>query len=261
MVASASKGFSDLSGTLDARWKDPDADAYIASTDPPGLTGCRIFADRINKASVSENCTFFESDDLSAARQAWDVVKNVMQAKLPLWSFDNSTVCCGNMQSLTATSPASGGPSVNVELQDNEWSGHEAAAQIGKRYTVNVTVNSNNGAFPPQPAAAAADATQSSVSIAGNGYIGVELQQQNDTITIHLVMPGSPAEEGGLRQNDTLLSINGEHVKTINDATALVTASRPGSHLRLQVLRGGNVHSVTVTVAQRTPGASASGPI
>ncbi|WP_297801242.1 Do family serine endopeptidase [uncultured Brevundimonas sp.] len=60
------------------------------------------------------------------------------------------------------------------------------------------------------------------------------------------VTAGSPAAEGGLREEDIVVSINGTAVDGSSALTRRVAAAKPGDRLRLEVLREGR--SITVDV-------------
>lgn len=60
------------------------------------------------------------------------------------------------------------------------------------------------------------------------------------------IMPGSPAEAAGFRVGDLIVDINGRHIDTFDDVTALV-AMRPGEPLNVTVDRGGKQVLLHVT--------------
>ncbi|MHB8252133.1 MAG: S1C family serine protease [Acidiferrobacter sp.] len=66
-----------------------------------------------------------------------------------------------------------------------------------------------------------------------------------------LVLSGSPAEKAGLVRGDVIISANGTPVNSAADLHTLVLGARPGSTLRLGVLRGKT--SLTI-VAQKPEG-------
>jgi PDZ domain-containing protein len=91
----------------------------------------------------------------------------------------------------------------------------------------------------------------------GIGYVGVQLQQQDSGVFVQLVFPGSPAEKGGVIQGDGLNSINSNRITNLSEAVALLSASPPGTKLRLAVNRSGRAVKLTVVVGKR-PASAAS---
>lgn len=63
------------------------------------------------------------------------------------------------------------------------------------------------------------------------------------------VVPGDPAEQAGLRAGDTLLARDGEPIASWQDWTVWLRA-HPGSVVKLQVQRGGEVIETTLLVAR-----------
>jgi hypothetical protein len=108
---------------------------------------------------------------------------------------------------------------------------------------------------PAPPTAAIAESTPSPASSTeirsyGTGYIGAEFQQvDQNTIRVRLVLPGSPADQGGLKQNDVINSIDGERLASIQDLTELITASPAGIVLRFSVDRNGEATNLRIKVA------------
>ena len=59
-------------------------------------------------------------------------------------------------------------------------------------------------------------------------------------VVVQSVVPDGPAEKGGLQEEDIILKINGEPVENSGRLQTLVSTSKPGSRLRLEVYRGGS---------------------
>lgn len=93
-------------------------------------------------------------------------------------------------------------------------------------------------------------------AIAGNGYIGVVLEQTAAGVVIHLVYPSSPAEKAGLRQGDLIMLVNDEHVASVADASLLISGTPPGTSLAIKVLRSGEQQVFTPIVSRRPDGGS-----
>jgi membrane-associated protease RseP (regulator of RpoE activity) len=70
----------------------------------------------------------------------------------------------------------------------------------------------------------------------------------NQGLLIMRVMPGSPAEQAGLRQHDVLLSVNGQTLITPEDLIRVVNKTTPGNAISLELLRHGRVQKKDVTL-------------
>jgi len=53
------------------------------------------------------------------------------------------------------------------------------------------------------------------------------------------VVPGSPAADGGLRAEDLIVAVDGEHVEKVDDVQRLMVDDRIGTTVALDVLREG----------------------
>jgi regulator of sigma E protease len=73
------------------------------------------------------------------------------------------------------------------------------------------------------------------------GDIGV-----SPLVRVGLVVPGSPAEQAGMRADDAVLAIDGKPVRSFGDIPALVAGSA-GKPLALDVWRDGQVRQVSIT--------------
>jgi S1-C subfamily serine protease len=95
------------------------------------------------------------------------------------------------------------------------------------------------------------------------GYLGVGLQparlpkgvaeqlDQESGLLILSVESDSPAEQGGLTLGDTLLSLEGQPIRHMEDLMVLLAGDQVGKKASLQVLRGGKVQKLSVTVGER----------
>jgi C-terminal processing protease CtpA/Prc len=72
----------------------------------------------------------------------------------------------------------------------------------------------------------------------GGAYLGVSFDAQvRDAAVVLNVTPGSPAQEAGLQAGDILLALNGQEVRSYQDAIAMVRAMQPGDELEIIVER------------------------
>lgn len=88
------------------------------------------------------------------------------------------------------------------------------------------------------------------------GYIGISVnpnfseQQSPSGILITGVEPGEPAALAGLQQNDFIVSIGGEPVRSAPEGLDLVANSKPGTRLEVEFYRDNKRMTTTVTVAE-----------
>jgi serine protease Do len=70
-------------------------------------------------------------------------------------------------------------------------------------------------------------------------------------ITISSVVPGSPADQAGLKVGDTITAVDGKSVKTGDELVADIAARKPGSKVTLNFVRDGKKTQTTVAIADR----------
>jgi S1-C subfamily serine protease len=68
------------------------------------------------------------------------------------------------------------------------------------------------------------------------------------------VVPGSPAEQAGLRVDDVITRINGTKIDDPNDASNAIGMHRPGAEVELTMARGQETVSVKATLVEKAPG-------
>ncbi len=74
--------------------------------------------------------------------------------------------------------------------------------------------------------------------------LGAQVEVKDGRVTIRGVAPGSVADELGLREGDTLKSINGEPVKRVEDVARAL--SKDAGRVAVEVDRGGSTHSAMI---------------
>lgn len=95
------------------------------------------------------------------------------------------------------------------------------------------------------------------------GYLGISSQpvdlreaqragraQQRGLLVVR-VEPNSPAEASGLLLGDILVGLAGRTIADTDDLQALLTGDHVGQALSAEVIRGGAIHTLRVTIGQR----------
>ncbi|NDJ75535.1 MAG: PDZ domain-containing protein [Chloroflexi bacterium] len=77
-----------------------------------------------------------------------------------------------------------------------------------------------------------------------------ELDQETGLLLVG-VEPDSPAGEGGLLLGDTIVALDDEPVRHMDDLQALLGGDRVGVTVPVQIVRGGAIMSVDVTIGER----------
>lgn len=78
----------------------------------------------------------------------------------------------------------------------------------------------------------------------GQPRLGAQVEAKDGSLTVRSVMPGSLADELGLREGDVLQTINGQKVSQVSDVASAL-ASDDGK-VAVEVKRGGSTHSAMI---------------
>jgi serine protease Do len=76
---------------------------------------------------------------------------------------------------------------------------------------------------------------------------------------VQRVVPGGPADEGGVRPGDVIIRYNGERVESTEDLQSRVVATRPDTTVPLVVMRAGEEVTLQVTIGELDLDAEATG--
>jgi S1-C subfamily serine protease len=95
------------------------------------------------------------------------------------------------------------------------------------------------------------------------GYLGVSNQPvrlpealkaqlgQETGLLISNVETGSPADQGGLVLGDIIVGLDGQPVRHHDDLLALLSGDRVGTKVPVQIVRGGQLQTVNVTIGEK----------
>lgn len=84
-------------------------------------------------------------------------------------------------------------------------------------------------------------------------WLGVMMQNTQYGVLFSRVFPNSPADEGGLKAGDLLLTVNRRPIRSGEDLSSLIRLSEPGNQLNLELLRGREKISLAVTTRLMPP--------
>lgn len=95
------------------------------------------------------------------------------------------------------------------------------------------------------------------------GWLGVNIQDVTpemadyyqlkieEGVFIVDVVPGDPADKGGIKPKDIIISLDGEDVKNAHDLTTRVANIAVGSNVKVKILRDGKPKTLTVKIAKK----------
>jgi S1-C subfamily serine protease len=81
--------------------------------------------------------------------------------------------------------------------------------------------------------------------------IAAQLGQETGLLLMS-VEPDSPAERGRLYLGDTIVSLDQQPVRHLDDLFALLGGDQVGKPMSVRILRGGQTHELTVTIGERS---------
>jgi S1-C subfamily serine protease len=84
-------------------------------------------------------------------------------------------------------------------------------------------------------------------------YLGVSNSDTPDAsgATVGAVVPGGPADKGGMQSGDKIVAIDGRRVTSSDDVSAAVSTEKPGRQAQVTVVRGNQRRTLTVQLGTR----------
>jgi putative serine protease PepD len=219
---------------------DPSTDVAVIHVDVP--------ASKLHPIAFADSSTAQVGDEVVAIGSPFSLPETVTagivsQVGRSITAPNNYTIP-GAIQTDAAINPGnSGGPLLDAN-------GHV----LGLNDQIQTNSGSNAGvgfAIPSNTVARIANAI-----IAGHpvkhSYVGVELNgNSSGGAQVQSVQPGSPAESAGIQPGDIVTAINGKAISSTEGFIATVDNFPPGDKITLTINRGGQTHTITITLGTR----------
>jgi serine protease Do len=87
--------------------------------------------------------------------------------------------------------------------------------------------------------------------LAQGAYLGIRPDPDSQLVKILSVTPNSPAARAGLQADDVILRFDDYDINSVGDLDNLMRARQPGNEITLQLRRGSEQVTVTVTLGKR----------
>jgi membrane-associated protease RseP (regulator of RpoE activity) len=152
-----------------------------------------------------------------------------------------------------------------VRLASRGFQDHEETLQLTSGETTRVATNLVAAPAPAQTLAQpAAPVTGPTATASGAlAYLGVRPAAQQPVggkgVVISDVAPGGPADRAGLRPNDTITSIGGREVRTLQDLQAAIASHQAGETVEVTWSSGNTVITTSIQLSVRPASAPAQG--
>lgn len=167
-------------------------------------------------------------------------------------SIDPSRQFQSFIQTDAAINPGnSGGPLVNMNgeiigINTAIFTQSAGSQGVGFALPVKTVVDVYNQIVGPDHRVA-----RGSIGIQFNATDNPALKRMyGEGVTITFV-PDGPAKEAGLKTGDTIVSVDGRHIKSGDELVADIASRRPGSQAKIGYVRDGKEQAVNLTIADR----------
>jgi PDZ domain-containing secreted protein len=82
------------------------------------------------------------------------------------------------------------------------------------------------------------------------GFLGVVTAEEDGKLVIQSIVPNSPAEKVGLKEDDVILEVNGTAVSTPSDLIEVLKGTRPGDLAHFKIISGGIEKMVDIELGE-----------
>ncbi len=82
------------------------------------------------------------------------------------------------------------------------------------------------------------------------GWVGLDLSDKDEVVTVRSVLPGGPAATAGVKAGDRLKKFKDRSVLTVEDVERFAKRLKPGDEVPLTIERGGETLTLTLKTAE-----------
>jgi S1-C subfamily serine protease len=84
------------------------------------------------------------------------------------------------------------------------------------------------------------------------GYLGVAIRlSDNGGVSVQSLQDESPAMKAGLKENDRIIKVNGEAVKSLQEFVEKIGSFKPGTEIKLLIVRDTDEKEIKVKLGTR----------
>ena len=84
------------------------------------------------------------------------------------------------------------------------------------------------------------------------GYLGVQIgQSDKGGVAIQSLIDDSPAMKAGLKENDRIIKLNGEAVKSLENFVEKIGSFKPGTEIKLVIVRDTDEKEIKVKLGTK----------
>jgi hypothetical protein len=84
----------------------------------------------------------------------------------------------------------------------------------------------------------------------GRGFLGLELEDDNDAIVVKSVLADAPAAKAGLKAGDVVVNVKEKGIKNSDDLRKVASDLKAGDSIKLSIKRAGEAKDITITAGE-----------
>lgn len=82
------------------------------------------------------------------------------------------------------------------------------------------------------------------------GFLGIVTEEEDGKLTVDQVVPKSPAEKAGIKEDDIILEVNGSLVKTRDELIKILSKTKPGDTAQFKIKSGDKEKTMKIELSK-----------